>query len=331
MQSRGTLILYSSVTVVLVVLLSWWVYFFTQQGEMLVGNVVDSGVELSAEQAAAVKEAASRNMRMFLFEGGFLILLLISGVFMILRSMRREVLLHRQQRDLLSAVTHELKSPVASAKLYVQSLLMGRVKDEDKRKRYLENTEEDLDRLGQMVERLLESARISTGRGKLTLQPLDLSAFTRKMVPGLVKHGDVELELRADEEVPVVADASALETILRNLIANAIKYGGEPPRIHVEVGLDGDRAQLSVRDFGPGLQGTRPEEVFEPFVRGENELVKSQPGVGLGLYLVSELVQALGGHVDARNAEQGPGFFVKILLPLATPLATNLSAKGTPA
>ena len=66
-------------------------------------------------------------------------------------------------------------------------------------------------------------------------------------------------------------------------------------------------------------------------MRGENELVKSQPGVGLGLYLVSELVQALGGHVDARNAEQGPGFFVRVLLPLASPLATSLSTKGTTA
>ena len=101
MRSRGMLILYSSVTVVLIVLLSWWVYFFTQQGDMLVENVSDKGVGLSPEQAAAVKDAASRNMRMFLFEGGFLVLLLFGGVCMILRSMRREVLLHRQQRDLL--------------------------------------------------------------------------------------------------------------------------------------------------------------------------------------------------------------------------------------
>ncbi len=316
MRSRSMLILYSSVAIVLTVMLSWWVYFFTQLGNMLLVDVSEAGVELPAAASAAVRDAASGKMRMFLFEGGFLVVLLLGGVYMIIRSMRTEVLIHRQQRDFLSAVTHELKSPVASAKLYVQSLLLGRVKEE-KRQRYLENTEEDLDRLGQMVEHLLESARISTGRSKLVLEALDLSDFTRKTVPELTKLDNVEVELLTSEEVPIVADPSALETILRNLIANAIKYGGEPSRIQIAVGHEGSQAQLSVRDYGPGLQGTKPEAVFQPFVRGENELVKSQPGVGLGLYLVAELAQALGGSVAAGNADQGTGFSVQVLLPLA--------------
>ncbi len=317
MRSRSLLILYSGVVLVLVALLSWWVYFFTQQGKLLVVRITRAGVELTPEQAEAVRDAAARSMRMFLFEGGFLIALLLVGVYMIMRSMRREVLLHRQQRNLLSAVTHELKSPVASAKLYVQSLLLGRVKDEEKRKRYLEHTEEDLDRLDQMVERLLESARISTDRAQLSLEPLDLSDFARKTVADLTKRGDVEVEILTEENVPIVSDPSALETILSNLIANAIKYGGQPPRIQVQVSNNAGRAQLRVRDFGPGLQETRPERVFEPFVRGENELVKNRPGVGLGLYLVAELTRALGGSVRAQNAEHGTGFAVQVFLPLA--------------
>ena len=318
MRPRNVLIVYSGVTVVLIVLLSWWVYFFAQQGDRLLRHVSESGVSLSDEQAEAIRTAMSRSTRMLLFEGGFLAVLLIGGVFMILRTMRREVLLHRQQRDLLSAVTHELKSPVASAKLYVQSLLFGRVKDEEKTRRYLENTEKDLDRLGQMVERLLESARISRGHGKLRLEPMDLSAFTRKLVPGLLRPGEASVEILATDEVPIVADPAAVETILRNLVANAVKYGGQSPRIEVRVGGADGRASLQVRDYGPGLQGTKPERVFQPFVRGENDIVKSQPGVGLGLYLVAELARALGGFVDARNAEDGAGFRVRVFLPLSS-------------
>ncbi|HEX6881908.1 MAG TPA: ATP-binding protein, partial [Planctomycetota bacterium] len=109
-----------------------------------------------------------------------------------------------------------------------------------------------------------------------------------------------------------------LETILRNLLANAAKYATPPGRVRVAVATTEREALLTVRDFGPGVQGD-PAVLFEPFTRGEGPLVSSRPGVGLGLYLVSELARALGGRVGARNAAPS-GFEVELRLPLATPL-----------
>ncbi len=317
MKWKNTLVLYWIVVGTFALMLSWWIVFFVRQGAVLVERADHAGANLSSEQAAAVKDAAHESLRMFLFEGGFLLLALGAGVWLVVRSMRREVLLSRQQRDFLSAVTHELRTPLSSARLAIQSLRLGRV-GEEKRERYLKNAEADLDRLGELVERVLETARVSTGGTRLTLERLDLAEFTARTARSLVGSDDLRLEIDARGTVPVEADASALETILRNLIANAKKYGGTPGRLRVRVERAGREASLEVRDFGPGSPSPNPDHLFDPFVRGEGELVKSRPGVGLGLYLVAELVRALGGRVSARNAtEDGSGFLVEVRLPLA--------------
>jgi len=319
-KAKSSLVLYWIVVGIFALMLSWWIVFFVRQGSVLVSRADQAGANLTPAQAAAVKSAAHESLRMFLFEGGFLLLAFSAGVWLVVRSMRREVLVARQQHDFLSAVTHELRTPLASASLAIQSLRLGRVSAE-KREHYLTNAASDLDRLGELVERVLESARVSSGSARLTLERLDLAEFTERTARALVGADDpaLRLEITARGPVPVQADATALETILRNLIANARKYGGTPGRLRVRVTSEGREAALEVRDFGPGITHTKPERLFDPFVRGEGELVKSRPGVGLGLFLVAELVRALGGRVSARNAtEEGTGFLVEVRLPLAT-------------
>jgi signal transduction histidine kinase len=318
-KARSSLVLYGLVVGVFALMLSWWLVFFVRQGTVLVNRAERAGANLTPEQATAVREAAHESLRMFLFEGGFLLLAFAAGVWLVLRSMRRELLLARAQQDFLSAVTHELRTPLSSARLALQSLLLGRVGPE-KRERYLENAGADLERLSELVERALESARVSRGPARLTLERLDLAEFTERTARALVPPDDpaLRLEFQSGGPVPVEADATALETILRNLVANARKYAGSPGRLQVRVSSAGREASLAVRDFGPGLSGADPERLFEPFVRGEGELVKSRPGVGLGLYLVSELARALGGRVSARNAsDAGGGFEIELRLPLA--------------
>ncbi len=297
--------------------LGWWLVFFARLGNVLVERLEDEGAGLRPEQAQAVRDAAGESLRMLLFEGSFLLLLLLAGVALLLRVMRREVLVHRQHRNFLSAVTHELKSPIASARLHVQTLRLGRVGD-DKRETYLRRAEEDLDRLAEAVDQLLETARSASGKAALAIEPLDLAEFTVRTAEHIATREtpSVVLEIDAPRPVPVRADGAALEMILRNLITNAVKYGGDPPRVLVSVTAERQEGRVEVRDFGPGLKGAAPCEVFDPFIRGGDEVVRSTPGVGLGLFLVAELTRALGGRVRARNAPEG-GFAVEVALPLA--------------
>jgi two-component system sensor histidine kinase RegB len=123
----------------------------------------------------------------------------------------------------------------------------------------------------------------------------------------------------------VQAEVAALETILRNLFANAAKYAAGSGPVEVRVEREGREGRLVVRDHGPGASGD-PAALLEPFARGDGPLVKSRPGVGLGLFLVAELARALGGRAHARNAAEG-GFEVEIRLPLVAREAAERDAE----
>jgi len=310
------LLLYGLVVALLALMMAWWAVFFVRQGTLLVERANEAGATLSPAQAEAVRQAADRSLRMFLFEGAFLLLALVGGVILVVRVLRREVVLARSQREFLSAVTHELRTPLASARLAIQSLVLGRVPPE-KHERYLTSAETDLTRLSELVERVLETARLGTARPRLSLQWLDLAEIARQRGSGLAAPYGLALEISAPQPVPVEADPVALETILRNLVSNAAKYAAGSTRLALTVDRAGNEARLVLRDFGPGVEGD-PARLFEPFERGSGPLVASRPGVGLGLYLVSELARAQRARISARNAEPGPGFEVELRLPLAT-------------
>jgi signal transduction histidine kinase len=326
---RRKLYTYLAVVGLYGVVFGWWMVFFFRQADYLLRRIERMGVQLSSEQVEALRAASDESMRMFLFEGTFLGVMLAASVGLVWRSLHREISLHRQQRNFLSAVTHELKSPLASARLYVESLQLGRVPDE-KRARYLTHALEDLDRLRHMVEDLLQSARLASAGPKVEPERMDLARFAREQVTRIVTeetHGRGKVQIQADEPVPVEFDPDALDTVVRNLVSNAVKYAGAEQELEVRARRHGSHAVLSVRDHGPGLGGADPQEIFEPFARGGDENVRTRPGVGLGLYIVRELARAHGGNVRAHDAEGG-GFQVDISLPLGRELPAPAAGEG---
>lgn len=318
MGSRRTLRLYWGAVFICTVLLAWWVYFFSQQGNILVRRIAASGQGLDSAEESAVRDAADHTLRMFVFEGGFLGLLLIASVWLVVRSLRREIEVNRLQRNFLSAVTHELRSPLASARLYLESIALGRAEGE-KQARYLAHAQEDLERLRQLVEEMLASARLTEGRAELTREDLDLAAFARERATQLGRSPlgqAARIEFALDPDIIVRADREALSKIVDNLVSNAIKYGGDEASVTVCVTRRDRYGALEVTDSGPGLLGADPDQIFEPFVRGGEEDVRRSPGVGLGLFLVKQLVQAHRGRVTASESPEGGACF-RVELPLA--------------
>jgi two-component system phosphate regulon sensor histidine kinase PhoR len=317
--ARRKLYSYLAVVALYVLVFGWWMFFFLRQADYLLARMARQGIELAPEQALALRNASDTSMRMFLVEGAFLGVMLAASVALVVRSLHREVALHRQQRNFLSAVTHELKSPIASARLYVESLLLGRAEGE-KRERYMRHALEDLDRLRVLVEDLLTSAQLASTGPIVHPERIDLARYAEGELPRLVREESrekAELSLRTQGPVPVDVDGKALETMLRNLISNAVKYAGDDPRLEIEVGRDDSQALLRVRDHGRGLAGADAERIFDPFVRGGDENVRTRPGAGLGLYIVRELARAHQGDVRALDAQSG-GFQIEIRLPLAS-------------
>lgn len=317
-STRRLLRLYGVVLLLYAALAGWWVWFFAHEADWIVTHLRAAGASLSSEQVEALQLVAAGNARMFLFESGFLFLLLFGSGWLVLRALRRERALVRQQGNFLSAVTHELRSPVASARLYIESLQLGRV-DPEKRERYLQNAREDLQRLSDTIDELLQGRRLMERGLALHPENLDLRAHVARALERLATlHAPAGATLEADapQEVPVLADPVAVDRMLDNLVANGVKYGGERPRVVVAVRRHGRWGELSVRDHGKGLQGLDKTRIFEPFVRGGDEAVRTRPGVGLGLFIVRELARMHGGDVTVEDGLPGGGTRFTVRLPL---------------
>ena len=308
---------YIAVVAVYVIVFGWWMYFFVHQSDFLVERLARRGLTLSSDVEGALRESTDETMRMFVFEGAFLGVLLLASMYLVVHALQREIALHRQQKNFLSAVTHELKSPLASAKLYIESLQLGRAEGE-KRERYLRNAHADLERLQEMVDELLESARVSSLGPPVRIEVLDLRTQIERILVDLAKSPSApQVKVLPGESLNVRADTQALRGILHNLLSNAAKYAGPEPRVEISVRRDGSDAVVLVRDFGPGLQQLDPRRIFEPFVRGGDELVRTRKGVGLGMYLVHELTRAQGGAARVVPHIEGGGFALEFTLPLA--------------
>jgi len=316
--SKRPLRLYAMIVAFYGLLMGWWIYFFSYLDDRLAERMESAGAPLGELQRLTLEQAGEETMRMLIFEGGFLGLLVLVSVFFVMRSVERETTLARQQRNFVSAVTHELRSPLASARLYIDSILMGRT-DEAKTGRYLKHAREDLDRLGGMVEDILLTRRMSDRKMEIETKVLDLAEQTEAEMERLrtlhSTHG-ITLELKTSGPVFAALDSFAFPQILDNLVSNAVKYGGSGGSIELSVSSVNGRAILVVRDHGPGLGGADPEKLAEPFVRGGDEQVRTRPGVGLGLYIVREFVQAHGGKLSLEDGLPGGGTRVSVSFPM---------------
>ncbi len=335
---------YFAIVVFYGLLLSWWVFFFSRLGDQLAQRMESVGVPLSEAQQQALDQTADEAMRMFIFEGGFLGLLVLLSVYLVMRSVQRESTLAMQQRNFVSAVTHELRSPLASARLYIDSILMKRT-DESKTERYLRHAREDLDRLGSLIEDILLTRRMSDAGIEVEPDVLDLRACTEAELERLADlHREQGAQLRLLEGAPAFCrvDPTAFPQMLENLVSNALKYGGEDRVVEISIesrtspvttgskssGIDrlgkarrhskGGWVVLSVCDHGAGLNGVDPAQLMEPFVRGGDEEVRTRPGAGLGLFIVREFASAHGGVLSMQDGLAAGGTRVSLSFPAAS-------------
>ncbi|HEX6996978.1 MAG TPA: HAMP domain-containing sensor histidine kinase [Gammaproteobacteria bacterium] len=266
--------------------------------------------ELAAERA--------RRTNRYLWEGGFFLAVLLAGLTVLTRTIRHDAELRRRQQNFLAAVSHEFKSPLASVRLAAETLVL-RAKDPDSRK-LGQRILDDGERLLRMVENLLETTRLEEGRHTLSPAPLDLRAAAEaaaaEMKDRAGAHGvAVRVDVPAGLELNV--DRTALETALRNLLDNALKacIAGHGRAIEVAARRTAEGVELAVRDDGLGLPPEEAAMIFEKFYRLGDELKRTTPGTGLGLYIVKRLVELSGGRVTAASDGPGRGATVKILWP----------------
>jgi two-component system, OmpR family, phosphate regulon sensor histidine kinase PhoR len=240
--------------------------------------------------------------------GSALLAFILAGVIMYLTLSVRAINLSRRQSNFIDSVTHELKSPIASLKLYLQTLTRRPV-SEQQRADFHQIMLEDVDRLDQLIDHLLDAARIDRNARRPD-EDCRLDEILATVVEGVaVRHRIPRESLRLDT-MPALVKAPPLDLaiIFRNLIDNAVKYGGQPPEVDIILrSAPGGRISVRVSDNGAGIPHGLRRQIFGRFIRLGNELERSRQGTGLGLYLVRTLVRQLAGSIKVRDRRNGPG------------------------
>jgi PAS domain S-box-containing protein len=228
----------------------------------------------------------------------------------------------RLRDEFLSLASHELKTPLTVLQLQLDMLTARMDASDAKLALKLRRASQSSERLGNVVESLLDVSRIATGRFALGLKQFDLVENAAVIIEALrpaAAHAGSELSLEAEHSVVGTWDPLRLEQVLTNLLSNAIKYGAGSA-IRVSVQRRGDEVTLEVRDHGPGIPETHIGRLFQRFERGTASL-RNYAGLGLGLYLIHEIVHAHGGSVAVENAEGGGARF-RVHLPIRSALVS---------
>jgi len=230
---------------------------------------------------------------------------------------------NRMRTALLAAVSHDLRTPLASIKASVSSLRQTDVEwSEEDQADLLATIEQNADRLDALIGNLLDMSRLHTGSLQPFLRPTAIDEVAPVAVGGL---DDVRLEMAVPDGFPLVlADPGLLERVLANLFSNALRYSppGRPPELRAE--LDGRAVLLEVVDHGPGVPDEQKERIFEPFTR----IGDRHPGVGLGLAVAKGFAEAMGGRISAADTPGG-GLTVSVVLPVASEDKSALDAAGS--
>jgi two-component system phosphate regulon sensor histidine kinase PhoR len=241
------------------------------------------------------------------------------GMILVFHDLTRLKQLENTRQEFVANVSHELRTPLSMIKGYVETLINGAKDDSAVATRFLQTIEKHADRLTYLIEDLLTISRLESGQIVMNLQDVELRPVADDVVNDLQSRaGDkrVHLENQVPKNLVVRADADRVQQVLFNLVDNAIKYGSLEGRVWINARLaNGQFAEVSVRDNGPGIPPDSVDRVFERFYRADKARSREQGGTGLGLSIVKHIVQSHGGEVRVVS-EPGQGTTFFFTLPL---------------
>jgi signal transduction histidine kinase len=252
-----------------------------------------------------------------LVEGLALLLLVLPGVYIIFLYWKRQSDLVEQQKNFMSQVTHELKSPLASIQLHLETIKL-RNPPSDKLERFLDTMLADTDRLNNLINNLLLAAKLERRVRAAQYPVIDFSLFLGNILESkqskLPEGGSITIEV--EEGIKAAIDTERMATVVRNLFENACLYSPASPEIRVTLKKSGRHCLLTFQDHGKGIEAKELKKIFRMFyrVRRSGENIR---GTGLGLYIVKSVVKDHGGKIRVTSEGAGKGTTFLITLPLA--------------
>lgn len=271
-----------------------------------------------ALMAVLIVQLARQSSWLALTLGSIALAISLFGISFYLFLTIKEIQLNRRQSNFVDSVTHELKTPIAALRLYLDTLIMRELDPADRREFY-ETMNSELHRLDRLINQLLEVGRLDAIGHQTEPESIQLEDLLRQCAEAACLHHKKEIsEVFRFEVVPLALTSRRLllEMIFGNLLDNAVKYGGNPPQVTVHAFSRGrDRVVVRIRDNGAGVAPEHRRRIFQLFFRGSDELHRTKTGTGLGLYIVKTLVGLLKGRIVVLDADSGTGSVFEVTLP----------------
>lgn len=266
------------------------------------------------QASAKNTDLISKRVLMIVGEGSVFLLLLLFGLWKIKTSIRKEIDMAKQQNNFMLSVTHELKTPIAANKLYLQTLQKHAHLSEEKKQELMLKAIDETNRLESLVEQILTASRLEQRSVDLHKNRFSLSDFLTEIVEVQQKRISETIQVLPFNDLEVYTDRLLFATVLNNLIENAHKYGNTDKGIELHVSKHELYLSIRVIDHGKGIPIDKQRLLFKKFTRLENEETRSTKGTGLGLYIAFQCTKALGGELKLIHQEQ-PGATFEIQLP----------------
>lgn len=294
-----------AIQLVWITMVIFWIYSFTDK---------HSEFKELAEKYRPELVGKSLNWPVMI-EGLVMLVVILAGVYVIFVYWNRQSKLYAKQSNFISQVTHELKSPLASIKLHLETIRLRRPSGE-KLDAFVSTMLSDTERLNYLINNLLMAARLEQRRRPGDRRLTDVSALLEEYVEkerAKLPQGGI-IALDAEKGIKMLLDPEEITMVLRNLFENAMLYSPGSPDITVVLSRSGSGIRLTIRDKGRGLDKNELKRVFEIFYRVQQQ-EENVPGTGLGLYIVDTIIKGYGGTVAVASEGLGKGCTFSITLP----------------
>ena len=297
----------------------WWEILLVKQNDKIIAEK-QKLVELMSTNETQLKQDLAvlhhkKKMQtvMIVSEGTVFLLLLLFGIYRIKLAYDKEVLLNNQQKNFFLSITHELKTPIAATKLQLQTLQKQKL-DEGLKQELIANALLETERLNMLIDNVLFASRLETGDFIANIEKQNLSSFLEGILKRYYKSeiNRDEIKYAIAPEIYHEIDSNAFPSVVTNLIDNALKYSGSKKEILLELENKNGLPFIRVSDKGCGITDSDKVKVFDKFYRAGNEETRNSKGTGLGLYIVSYILNRHKATIKIQdNVPQGSVFEIQ--------------------
>ncbi len=315
---RSIFILYWILLFYIVAALIWWFIALTKQNEQASNfklQELQPGMPQYNQRVLKIKEDERRKNMQYIGEGVTFFLVIVAGAGVVFYLVRRQLKQSQQQQNFMMALTHELKTPIAVAKLNLETLQKRKL-EEQQQQRLIQTTLQEANRLNSLCNNMLLSSQIEAKGLSISKEEVNISDIAAASTNDYsIRFPGKKIVCSTAADLFVYGDRLLLQMAINNLIDNAVKYSPKDGSVYIQVQQQNNNAVIQVADEGKGISAEEKQKIFTKFYRIGNAATKAAKGTGLGLYLTKKIAQEHNGNISVTD-NVPTGCIFAISLPL---------------